>query len=269
MTIAPPLAGPPRGYVIWLHSLGGDRYERPVVEALRQRGWAVIESDFPWLSWSGQLTFLRADRAWTGAAADFADRFDQRLAEWAYAHEAALDYLAAADPATPTDTLCVLGFSAGAIGAPTVAARLGDRVKALVLVGGGADILRISQTNGLTNAGVAFGAMDPVEDGYRVRGLTKAEIDELSRRYLETSALDPYTTAPALCAIPTLMLHGALDQVVPSRAGRLLYERLGRPERWTFWLGHSLLFWRLPSYADNIAAWVERAVAADQHGASP
>src|SRR5690606_2543041 len=125
------------------------------------------------------------------------------------------------------------GCSAGAICGPTIAARLGDRVQAVVLIGGGADILRISQTNGVTNAGLAFGALDPIEGGYQPRKLTRGELDQLSDAYLEMSQLDPYHTAPALRATPTLMLHAALDKIVPARCGRLLYERLGKPERWT------------------------------------
>lgn len=265
LRVLPPLgaeaSGPPRGYVISLQSLGGDRFERPVLDALRQRGWAVIESGFPWMTWAGQVTFLRSDGQWTGAAGDFAERFDQRLAEWTYAIEAALEYLDAADPAIPTDRLCVVGFSAGGISAPTVAAGLGDRVQAVVLIGGGADILRISQTNGVTNAGLAFGALDPIEGGYQPRKLTRGELDQLSEAYLEMSQLDPYHTALALRATPTLMLHAAWDRIVPARCGRLLYERLGKPERWTFWLGHSLLFWRLPAYANSIASWVDEATA--------
>lgn len=263
LDILPPLTSPARGYVVWLHSLGGDRYERPVIEAMRRRGWAVIESDFPWMAWSGQLTMLRTDRDWSHAGADFAERFDQRLAEWTYAIEAALSYLEKASPDVPTDRVCVAGFSAGAICGPTIAAGLGERVRAVALVGGGVDILRISQTNGLTNAGVGFGALDPVEDGFQPRELRREELDELSSKYLEASTLDPYHTAPALAGTPTLMLHAALDQVVPASAGRILYERLGRPERWTFWLGHSLLFWRLPAYAESIASWLDSAAMQD------
>src|SRR5690606_31232761 len=89
--------------------------------------------------------------------------------------------------------------------------------------------------------------------------LTRGELDQLSAAYLEMSQLDPYHTALALRATPTLMLHAALDKIVPARCGRLLYERLGKPERWTFWIGHSLLFWRLPAYAGSIASWVDAA----------
>ncbi len=269
LRVAPPLAGEPRGYIIWLHSLGGDRFERPVIEALRRRGWAVVESDFPWLTWSRQLTFLGAGGEWSAPARDFAERFDQRLAEWAYANEAALAYLEEVDRHTPADRVCVAGFSAGAICGPTLAAALGERVEAVVLVGGGADILRISQTNGLTNAGVGFGALDPVEGGYQPRELRREEMDELSRQYLRISSLDPYSAAPAIRDVPTLMLHAALDSVVPARTGRLLYERLGKPERWTFWLGHSLLFWRLPSYAERIATWVDEVVPARKAREAP
>ena len=47
---------------------------------------------------------------------------------------------------------------------------------------------------------------------------------------------------------------------MPAASGRLLYERLGRPERWSYPLGHYGLFALLPSQSKKIADWVEAAV---------
>jgi hypothetical protein len=44
---------------------------------------------------------------------------------------------------------------------------------------------------------------------------------------------------------------------VPARYGELLWERLGKPERWSWGYGHQLLFWRLDGYAERIGEWME------------
>ena len=57
-----------------------------------------------------------------------------------------------------------------------------------------------------------------------------------------------------------LLLHAAFDRIVPASTGDELYRRSGRPERWTYPLGHLGLFWWLPTQASRITAWVDDAV---------
>jgi hypothetical protein len=55
-----------------------------------------------------------------------------------------------------------MGFSAGALAAPTAAARIHDQLSAVVLIGGGCDIFRISQESSFTNGGlIIFGTRTP------------------------------------------------------------------------------------------------------------
>lgn len=256
-----PREGPPRGLVVFLPSIGDWTYERRVIRALLARGWAVLGSAMP----MGTLLMFGEPRppgdTPEAFGARLARRMDDRLAEWAYGVEAVLEDLAERRPDIPQDRVVVMGCSAGAIGAPAVAARLGGRVRAAVLVGGGADLGRIVHTSTLFSGfHYLLWARLP---------LKADELERLSRGYLEASALDPYHTAAALRGVPVLQLHATGDTIVPAATGDLLYERLARPERWTFNIGHELLIWRLPAYADQIADWVERATAsipASQHG---
>jgi hypothetical protein len=57
--------------------------------------------------------------------------------------------------------------------------------------------------------------------------------------------------------MPVLQLHARFDNWVPSEGGELLWEALGRPERWDARLGHLSMFFVLPWKAADIADWLE------------
>jgi hypothetical protein len=57
------------------------------------------------------------------------------------------------------------------------------------------------------------------------------------------------------------MLSGELDLIVPAHTGDLLYNALGRPERWRYPAGHIVLFLGLPLQADRVVNWIEGVVA--------
>src|SRR5262245_31136353 len=181
---------------------------------------------------------------------------DESIAGNAYAAQAALEYVLKNRPDLTSGPIVVVGFSAGALAAPTAAALLRDRVNAVVLIGGGADLFRISQESTLTNGGlvVRCGKDKP----------PRAVLDELDRLYLQRTRLDPYAVAGALRGIPVLQVHARWDTWVPAASGRLLYERLGRPDRMTIAGGHEMLFYFLPGHARAIADWLDRVVPAEQ-----
>jgi pimeloyl-ACP methyl ester carboxylesterase len=81
---------------------------------------------------------------------------DDLVADNAYAAEAVLSYLADQRKDAPRGPLAIVGMSAGALAAPGVAARLGERVSAVVMVGGGADLFQISRTSDLKKTGIQF-----------------------------------------------------------------------------------------------------------------
>ena len=68
--------------------------------------------------------------------------------------------------------------------------------------------------------------------------------------------------APAMAAMPVLLIHAREDREVPADTGDLLYERLGRPERWEYDGGHSWVFLILPRLKGEIARWLEGAAGA-------
>ncbi len=284
-----PETGEPRGLVIHQWGLQGERYERRITEALRRSGWAVLAYDG--LLWRPGGAFavtgasddalsgddgkrpsrrdteseIDARRTAVAAAASLAAReFDDMIGQYVLGQEAALMHVRERFPSLARRPLAVIGCSLGSLMTPALVTRLGDQVRACVLVGSGANMLRITG--------------ESWQDAYysRVRrgrgdaiSLPSEERDRLLATYLERTTLDPYATAASLHRIPTLMLHAKWDAIVPASSGDLLWERAGRPERWSGSFGHVWMFLTLDGVADDIVAWLDRAVPAVALTASP
>ncbi len=276
-----PENGDPKGLVIHQWGLQGERYERRITEALRRSGWAVLAYDG--LLWRPGGAFavtgasddslsgddgkrpsrrdteaeIDARRTAVAAAASLAAReFDDMIGQYVLGQEAALMHVRQRFPALAERPLAVIGCSLGSLMTPALVTRLGDQVRACVLVGSGANMLRITG--------------ESWQDSYysRVRrgrgdalSLPSGERQRLLTTYLERTTLDPYVTAAALRHIPTLMLHAEWDAIVPASSGDLLWEQAGRPERWSGAFGHVWMFLTLDGVADDVVAWLDRAVA--------
>ncbi|MEO1512649.1 MAG: hypothetical protein AAFU70_11290, partial [Planctomycetota bacterium] len=132
---------------------------------------------------------------------------------------------------------------------------------AAVLIGGGAGNLSIAARSSYAPFvdGVIFRWMG--EDGELSR--PGPVVERLERLYLEHSTLDAYHTASALEGVPTLMIHASGDTAVPADSGDLLWERLGRPERWVSPLGHAVLFLTINLRTGGILDWIDETLEAE------
>jgi hypothetical protein len=246
------LAASPRGVVVYLQGLAGVAYERPVIDAIRRHGFVAVCTEFPWARWQPMRLELGTPEAVFAAGQMVAKMSDDCLAEAAYAVDGAIEHLWRTRPELRGKPVVLVGFSAGSLALPAVAARLGDRVSAAVIVGSGSNIVRITQTSELTDAGMRVQLFGKPAEG------TMAGF--LAGEYLRHSTLDPFHAAGSLRDKPVLQLHASGDGIVPSELGEELYEQLARPERWTFRGGHRLLFLQLESHAEDIARWVDTAL---------
>lgn len=274
-------AWPPKGIALVKHGLGGLGYTRPVADELLRRGWLVIESEG--LSWG----FERVERALEEEDREARGPGEQRVqssgggsaratrpramsvdeastafaqgaqlfADIAYSWEAALTFVERKCPAVAGKPVVYVGISFGGIVGPTVVARLGDRVKATVLAGAGANMMGIANESDIEGLDLMLTGADgkrimPGSENYRA----------ISEMYLEKAAWDSYNTAPLLSGRPVLLVQGRSDTTVPSQYGDVLWERLGRPERWSAWYGHPLLIYFIGDHRDEIADWLERHV---------
>ncbi len=196
----------------------------------------------------------------TEAATLLASIYDQRTAECAYAADAAIRHFHAARPAMKDKPVVLLGMSGGAMVLPTVYAYAPDNYDAAVLIAGGADFLTISATSNYAEWIDAI-ALDWAPDDPNSTGKPDpATLETLSDAYLAASRLDAMHTAP-LMTVPRLVLHSSKDRAVPSQTGDALWQRLGRPERWTYSVGHELIFIMLPTQADRLQKWIDAAIA--------
>jgi hypothetical protein len=272
MTLEMP-EGAVRGVVVYVPSLVPE-FESAVVQSLRRRGWAVVSTPGTELVlnqsrvrttwWIGAEADEMAEGSKDASKEDRIQRLTTRAADvtrnlvglTAEAYRAGLAALERDEPGIQGRPVIVAGFSLGAIMAPGVverlAERLGDRLCGVVLVGGGADIAGILRDSALTDLRESLdwglGTIEEIDD---------ERFERLRAEYLAKARLDPYALAPGVGRFPTLMLHARGDGIVPARYGELLWERLGKPERWSWGYGHQLLFWRLDGYAERIGEWME------------
>lgn len=195
----------------------------------------------------------------TEVGRQMAREVDQQLAGNAYVGEAVIEYLYDRRPELKDLPLVVVGFSGGALAAPAVVARLGDRVDGLILIGGGADLLKLTQGSSLTDGGLTIRAGKD-----RVSPETVAAIHE---SYIKHVNLDPWTIAPTLGNLPVLNVYSCWDRIVPTSAAELLSERLGNPDRMVLRVGgHLMLFYLSPGKAKFFADWMERALGMTTNG---
>lgn len=257
--LRPHLGDTQRGIVVHLPSIGNRRYENKVNEAFRRRGWSVLSALPPQLTIRVIETGADVSPPVVTSGESLAKRLDAFAADYAYAVEGTLQYLRTWHPDVQTKPVAVVGYSAGALAASSVAARLNEDVKAAIFVGGGANVAEILLES------------DAAKLGYRVRVRHGAAVaDELAllpQRYLEACTFDPYHIAPMLRSIPVLMVDGSFDQIIPERNRTLLYERLHEPEQWSYPVGHVFLFWMLPTQAKAITDWLDDAVRSPENAA--
>jgi len=283
-------AGPTRGAVYFASSLGGPTgAERQSMRGLQKRGWHVIEIQCPRRATPKYLrTWFDARRPRPVKAKAKTARgggetpsvpeheakeiSDDLFIRWETATTACIvdvhlmtsvvaalavdEHVSAALPDVVGKPRVLLGVSYGALAAPSIAAATAVPFDCVVLVAGGANLAMASDRVGLRRYARGLVAVD-----WKPRSGNGAKDPELSRKvFLEVCRLDPYHWAPALADTPVLQIQAMYDAIVPTRSGEILYEQLGRPERWEYPTGHIGLFWFVGLAAEATADWIDRAL---------
>lgn len=248
----------PLGTVVLLPGMFGT--PEPVIDGFESyfisRGWSVLRMMSHPSNFTGHLR-LDIEPGSEDLIGEFtAGIYDERTAECAYATRAALEYAQNKFPQLEDHPTALLGMSGGAMVLPAVYAHDPDRYDAAVLIAGGANSMLITAMSNYRNMidAVRFD-FDPStpeldEDG------TREQLLALSDAYLAESRLDAFHTAREMHDIPRLVLHATRDKAVPHRRGDDLYEALGKPERWTYPVGHELIFAALPTQVGRINDWL-------------
>lgn len=248
-----PAADQPRGVALLLPGMLNT--PEPVINdfatGLRKQGWFVLRMMCQSSRFTQTIVFDINLTDLPGSMARVASELSDRVAECAFSVEAAMQHIYSSHPDLRPLPRIAVGMSGGAIIIPTIIARDPAPYAAAVLIAGGADFFAISD---LSNYKYLINAVD-------FRWLPQAPTDQqraaADALYLKDAPLDAYTTAAALKGKPILMIHGDHDGAVPAKTGDLLWERLGKPERWVQTAGHEEVFFKLPKEMDKIMAWID------------
>jgi hypothetical protein len=259
--VMPALASSPKGTLFYLASIDLlSKHEQQVIDEARQQGWNVVVSTVD-ISFSSPQK-LQAD---SGGVLRLANRIDSHLAARAYAVESMMAFLAETRPDFMELPRVLVGMSAGAIAAPTVAARVGN-FDAAVLIGGGENVAGVMLTSPLFAQHTTLHEPVIESDDNGTKGGDEQVTDATRRmafasEVLSASRLDPAKTSAALGRLPVLMVHARYDKIVRASAGDELRKSLGSPERWIYNTGHVGLCVMMKWKFRPILLWAERQTA--------
>ncbi len=214
------------------------------------RRWEQVNQELPRLDMGFEIT-PETDLQRLGAL--IAGTVDTRLAEHAFAAEVLVRESEARMPSLSERPVVVMGFSAGAMAAPTVAARIRelypDRKVLLVMVGGGASLLDIAHGSSLTSGGIRLKPISGAEP-------TPDQIAEVKRAYESATRLDPIKAAAAIRTVPVLHIYASRDSVVPTSAAVTFNTVHGSVDRLVHHGNHDTLFYFLSQQAGRVRSWL-------------
>lgn len=168
--------------------------------------------------------------------------------------EPILTWLEQQQPDLLAHPLIVVGCSGGVPAAMAFASQHVDRLAGLVIVGGFEDFEQLLARTDLNDG-------EPTISWRSDTPLLEQQA-QFTEAFRTSCAVDPGRLAHAIPTDRVLMIQGRFDTLVPADLSDRLWTSLGRPERWKFFGGHRLLFWRLSAYGDELAEW---AVAKARH----
>jgi len=166
--------------------------------------------------------------------------------------EPVLAWVEKQQPSLSTRPLVVVGCSGGVPAAMAFASRHVDRLAALIIVGGFEDFEQLLARTDLNDGEetIAWREDTPLPEQQR----------QFTEAFQTNCTVDPGRLARAIPADGVLMIQGRFDTLVPADLSDRLWESLGQPERWKFFGGHRLLFFRLSAYSKDLAEWAEARV---------
>jgi hypothetical protein len=232
-----------------------------ISQELRKHGWVVLRMMSQPSRFTEQVKLdLIAGGDLEAQGKYIATKMGNRAAECAYAVHTACAHVESKRPELTKLPRVGVGFSGGAMTLPTIIARDPHRYSAAILVGGGADFWLMNQQSNYRDL------INAVSETWADGKPDKKTLAELDEHYLRNAPLDSYHTAAVLKGKRVLMIQGTADMAVPSPLGDVLWERLGKPERWLEEdASHELLFMNLQrDYFPRMMEWLDRAVPPDR-----
>jgi hypothetical protein len=257
VSIMPAMTHSAKGTLFYLAGMDVfSEHELKLLNEARRLGWHVVASTVD-ISFIEPQT-LHADLR---GIIQLATRIDSHLAARAYAVETMMAFLTEKYPELMKGPRILVGTSAGAIAAPTVAAKVGN-FDAAVLIGGGENIARVVLTSPLFVQHTTL-FKGPTSSKDNAGGEQVADYETrlaFASKVLAASRLDPAKTSGALKRLPVLLVHARYDKIVPANAGDDLRKSLNFPERWTYNTGHIGLMIMMQWKFKQVLAWIDQQV---------
>jgi alpha-beta hydrolase superfamily lysophospholipase len=220
------------------------------IERLAAEGYGILRMMCQPSRFTESISFDVDLKDPTPVVQKIAAEVSERLAECAYAVEAAFAHIESVRPQYADFPRIAIGMSGGAMILPTVVAREVDRYSGALLIAGGANVMAILEDSNYRQM------INAAQINWLPEQPTPEQRKDIDALYLSFATLDPYHTAPQIAGVPILMIHGDQDLAVPAPLGDLLWEKLQQPERWIEDGGHEVLFMRLPPQMDRIITWL-------------
>ena len=252
---------PGDGTVLLLPGLFGipEQVVDVVTSTMRQRGWNVIRMLAPPARFV-EKTGITIEPDDPATARKAADELMHRVAETAYASEAAWEHAQSLRPAIADLPKLAFAGSGGALALPAVVKRDRDRYDGAVFVAGGANILEVVTRSTYTEP---VDALDFEWEGFGDAEVPPDDVvDPVAEAYLRHAPLDGYHAGAWLGGLPVLIVQASMDRAVPVENSELLWGRIGRPEKWTIQGNHLTLFLSLWLHTPRILDWADASVLA-------
>lgn len=253
---------PTKGIVLLMPGLYGT--PEPVFDTmvlkLRESNMGVLRMLSQPSRFTERVSFEIDPENMEAGAAKVASILTDRAAECALAAQGAWKYLEETRPELATLPKAIIGTSGGGMTLPVVVAREPDRYAACVLIGAAADFALIARRSNYT--------ADASSIALRIKGRRTLPGDDdaafswqrFDELYLAHAPLDSYHCAKAMQGKRVLMIHGQSDLAVPASLGDVLWERLGKPERWEYPTGHEgLIIEMVPRDTGKLIEWLKES----------
>ncbi|MFK7759688.1 MAG: alpha/beta hydrolase family protein [Phycisphaerales bacterium] len=235
----------------------------PIIDAteryMRSKGWGVLRMLAHPARFTQRLQVGVPPGFEQTMASKIATISDTRVAECAYAVSSALRFVESRYPEAAELPTALMGMSGGAMVLPAVYSFDPNQYDAAVLVAGGGNFLEIN-TRSEYKSWIDAMELDADPSDHEVQKPSQGQLELLWDLYLQESKLDALHTAKNMVDMPVLMLHASADKAVPASTGDALHKALGEPDRWTFPVGHELIFVALPMQMSKIESWMRERI---------
>jgi len=233
--------------------------EEQFVHRMQNLGWNVMVGLPPDSLYRTRLPAMTSNEGTIAKGAQLlADDMDRHHAEQAYSTRAALAYLRKTRPSWLAGKKALIGTSAGSFGVPAEV-QLNPDWDAIVLVSAGTNLLSTYESGA---AGVFSNTLEWIKDVRKdppenvTHILTDEEFHIIYSQAAKLTKLDPGRIGSTLRNYRLLTIHGRLDRIIPEEQFHELHQVLGKPERWTYPLGHHLIAVQLVFDAKRIDRWL-------------